>query len=75
MNRGLVIGLAGVAIGVLGSIGVAAIVGRGMSSDTPGAPAATDPAGSSSTQLPRPDDSYWTPERMRSARPAPMPSE
>jgi hypothetical protein len=37
-------------------------------------PAVSAPADSStSTRLPSPDNSYWTPERMRGASPAPMP--
>jgi hypothetical protein len=44
--------------------------------DAPGTP---EPAGSlppdtfRSTELPPVDPSYWNPDRMRSARPAPMP--
>jgi hypothetical protein len=39
-------------------------------------PAVSAPAdGSTSTRLPSPDTGYWTPERMRSAGPAPMPKE
>jgi hypothetical protein len=43
--------------------------------DRPAAPAGVEPpTGAASTRLPSPDDSYWTTERMRGARPAPMPT-
>ncbi|MFB9237887.1 hypothetical protein ACFFWC_20390 [Plantactinospora siamensis] len=57
-------------------VAIAVVAGvRAARHDGPAAPAGVDPpTGAASTRLPSPDDSYWTTERMRSARPAPMPT-
>jgi hypothetical protein len=74
-SRALALGATALAV-------VAIVVGLTLAIRALGAkddPAAPQPAvsapadGSTSTQLPSPDNSYWTPERMRSASPAPMP--
>ena len=72
MNRGPVVALAGGVLVAAVAVGVAVLAGR---SDHPAAPAGTAPPGVSGTELPPPEESYWTPERMRSARPAPMPGD
>lgn len=70
----------GAVVVVVATVAVGVVLGvRAMSRDD--APAAPRPAssapadGASSTRLPAPDPSYWTPERMRSAQPAPMPPD
>lgn len=75
MSRsGVAVALTGAVVAAL-AVGVAVIVGRAVTQEPAGPSAPTDPAGVSSTRLPEPTDSYWTPERMRSAQPAPMPEE
>jgi hypothetical protein len=73
----------GAAVGAALAVVVVAVVVAGVVTarrSGPGEPPAAPPgtvgdAGTSSTRLPTPDDTYWDPGRMGSARPAPMPTE
>ncbi|MGI5215371.1 hypothetical protein [Plantactinospora sp. CA-290183] len=58
-------------------VGVVVTLRAGAPRDAPAPGSSVPPADTSSTRLssPGPQDSYWTPERMRSAEPAPMPTE
>lgn len=71
MSRTALIGAAAAVIVV--AAGVAVVLGRATGAEQPPAPA--DPTGITSTRLPGSGSTYWTPERMRSAQPAPMPED
>ena len=73
MSRTALIGAAAAAVVVV-AVGVAVVLGRATGgAEQPAAP--TDPTGITNTRLPESGSTYWTPERMRSAQPAPMPED
>ncbi|HEX5541575.1 MAG TPA: hypothetical protein VFX60_08425 [Micromonospora sp.] len=77
MTRSWVVVAAGVAVLAVVLAGVMVARWSAAREDRPAQPTVnvtTDP-GVTSTLLPSQDESYWTPERMRSAQPAPMPTD
>ncbi len=76
MTRPWVVAVAGGAVALIVVL-TGVMAARWAAREEQPAPAVqiTDDSGVTSTRLPTPDESYWTPERMRSAQPAPMPTE
>ncbi|MEU4570274.1 hypothetical protein [Micromonospora sp. NPDC023956] len=77
MTRGWVAAAGAAVAVVLVAVVVAGVVAarRSGPGEQPGSTGgAVGDTGTTSTRLPSPDDSYWSPERMRDAEPAPMPS-
>ncbi|WP_416901956.1 hypothetical protein [Micromonospora echinospora] len=76
MTRGWGVAVGAAVAVVLVAVVVAGVVtarrpGTGQESGSTGG--AVGDTGTTSTRLPSPDASYWSPERMDDAEPAPMP--
>ncbi|MEH1016087.1 hypothetical protein V6U90_23620 [Micromonospora sp. CPCC 206060] len=65
----------GAVVLVVLAVGVLAVRRSGPAEAPAPAVHSTADPGTTSSRLPVPDESYWTPERMRSAQPAPMPTD
>ncbi|MFD5387256.1 hypothetical protein ACFWMG_20360 [Streptomyces sp. NPDC127074] len=65
------------AIAATGIVAALAVAARGQDTGDPSAPDTprTAPDTPRSHRADPPDPSYWTPERVRDARPAPMPTD
>ncbi|RGC69232.1 hypothetical protein C5N14_08165 [Micromonospora sp. MW-13] len=77
MRNGWVVAVGAAVALVLVAVVVAGVVTarRSGPAGQPPVPTPTGDVGTVSTRLPAPDDSYWDPDRMRSALPAPMPTD